>query len=219
MQNKITCLIFDFDGVIANTDYGRYKALKQILPKYDKALSNSISPTDFIGLSTKGYLKQNSNTLSDSQIEEIVSQRHKLFFSNLSKYCIPYENMKESIEYLHGKFDLALVTTNSTKNIEILLNHLGIKKLFKWIIGREISENEKLIKSYSLIPSVIKKNVSECLVIEDSNIGVDAAKKVGFFCIRFDPDDNFTLGKENIKVRNYKDLEMKIIENTHGNNV
>ena len=219
MQNKISCLIFDFDGVIANTDLGRFKALKQILQNYDSNLSETLSLSGLIGLSTKSYLRHYTNILTDSQITEIVKQRHELFFSNLSSYCIPYENMKETIEFFQSHFDLAIVTTNNKKNAVILLEHLGIRKFFKWIIGREKSENDNLIKSYSLIPSIINKKVHECIVIEDSNIGVDAAKEEGFFCIRFDPENNFPKGNEDIKVMNYRELKDKITENTHGNRV
>ncbi len=218
MQNKINCLIFDFDGVIANTDLGRFKALNQILPKYDFELSKSMTINDFTGVSTKSYLKQNSTILTDKQIENIIALRHKLFFSNLASYCIPYENMKETLEFFFSKFDLALVTTNSKKNVEILLEYLGIRGLFKWVIGREKSEDAQLRKTYSLTPKLINKKVSECIVIEDSNIGVNAAKSEGFFCIRFDPQNMFHYGYEDLKVKDYKELKHKIITFTHINN-
>ena len=133
MQNKITCLIFDFDGVIADTDLGRYKALKDILPNYDNELAKSFSKKDIIGLSTKGFLIRNSHTLTKKQVDEIVKKRHELFFSNLSTYCIPFKNMKDSIEFLSSKYDFAIVTTNSTENAKFLLRHLEIISFFKWI--------------------------------------------------------------------------------------
>lgn len=207
MQNKKTCLIFDFDGVIADTDLGRYKALRKILEKYDSSLSQRMSKKDFIGLSTKGYLKKYSQTLTNSQIKEIVSKRHDLFFSNLSEYCIPYKNMVESIRYFNSIYELAIVTTNSAPNVTLLLKHLGIFNLFKWVIGREISENEKLVKTYVQIPEILNKQVSECIVIEDSDFGVNAAKKEGFLCIRFDPECIFSKGLEDLKVKSYDELK------------
>lgn len=206
MRNNITCLLFDFDGVIADTDLGRYKTLKQILLNYNIEISKSFSKKDLIGLSTKGFLTRNFQFLSKQQIEEIVEKRHRLFFSNLSKYCIPYKGMKESIEYLSSIYDLAVVTTNSTENVKVLLKHLGIIDYFKWIIGRELCENENLIKTYKPIPKIIDKKISECIVIEDSNYGVNAAKKEGFFSIRFDPENIFEKGNENVRVKNYADL-------------
>ncbi len=118
--------------------------------------------------------------------------------------------MKKSIEYLSTKYDLAIVTTNNTENVKILLKHLEIIDFFKWIIGREKSENTDLIKTYDLIPAILDKKTNECIVVEDSDFGVNAAKKEGFFCIRFDPENLFEKGNENLKVSSYKDL-VKII--------
>lgn len=214
MGNKISCIIFDFDGVIADTDLGRFKVLKEILKDYNSELSNSIFKKDLIGLSTKGFLTKYSSELSLTEINEIVTKRHKLFFSNLSRYCIPFENMTESIKYFNSKFDLAIVTTNDVVNVKILLEHLEILNYFSWIIGREKTENKDLEKTYNKIHKLLKKEVSECVVIEDSDFGVNAAKKEGFYCIRFDPNNLFQKGNENEKVMNYNELKQLIDKNT-----
>jgi len=219
MVNKISCLIFDFDGVIADTDLGRFNVLKEILKDYDSEWSNSLAKKDLVGLSTKGFLTKNSPKLSLNEIDEIVSKRHKLFFSNLSSYCIPFENMTESIKYFNSKFDLAIVTTNDVANIKILLEHLEILDYFNWIIGKEKAEDKDLEKTYNAIPKLLKKEVSECIVIEDSDFGVNAARKDGFYCIRFDPDNLFPKGNENKKVNSYRELKKLIDKTRHANNV
>lgn len=219
MENKISCLIFDFDGVIADTDLGRFKLLKEILKDYDSELSDSLSKNDLIGLSTKGFLTKYSPKLSLIEIEEIITKRHKLFFSNLSKYCIPFENMAESIKYFNSKFDLAIVTTNDVANVKVLLEQLEILNYFKWIIGREKTENNALEKTYHAISKLLKKEVSECIVIEDSDFGINAARREGFYCIRFDPDNLFLKGNENRKVNSYKELKEEIDKTRHANKV
>ena len=207
MENKITCLIFDFDGVIADTDLGRFKLLKRILKDYDTELSNSFSKKDLIGLSTKGFLKKYSTKLSLSEINEIITKRHEIFFANLSDYCIAFKNMAESIKYFNTKFELAIVTTNDITNVKILLEHLEVRNYFKWIIGREKTENKNLEKTYELIPDLLKKEISECIVVEDSDFGVLAAKKEGFYCVRFDPDNLHSNENENEKVASYDELK------------
>jgi len=214
MRNEISCLIFDFDGVIANTDLGRYKILKELLKEYDLGLSKSFSQKDIIGLSTNGFLRKFSSTLSQIQINEIINKRHDLYFSDLSKYCIPFPGMEESIKYFSKKYELAIATTNDLKNVEIQLENLNVRKYFNWIMGRDITENKDIEKTYALVPSIIHKNISECIVIEDSNFGVNAAIKEGFYCIRFDPNRIFPKGSENDMVFSYKELKEKINENT-----
>lgn len=210
MRNNITTLIFDFDGVIANTDLGRYDLLKDILYEYDIDLSNNMINKDLIGLSTKAFLVKFSRKINRYERDEIIKKRYKLYFSNLEKYCIPYDDLKESIRYLYSKYDLAIVTTSSIINVIIQLKHLEIHELFKWIIGRELCENKELVKTYSKVPIAINRKVDECIVIEDSDIGIKAAKKEGYYCIRFAPNNDITKGSEDIIIESYKELVKKL---------
>lgn len=214
MDKRITCLIFDFDGVIANTDLGRYKILKQLLDKYDSQLAATFNQKDLLGLSTKGFLIKHSKNLSNGKIEKIIQKRHEMFFSNLAEFCIPYDDMIETIKYFSLKYDLAIATTNEKNNVKTQLDFLEISDCFKWIMGRDVTENEKFEKNYHRVSQIIGRDTDECVVIEDSDFGVNAAIKEGFYCIRFDPDDLFMKGLENDKAYNYKELKAKIEKNT-----
>jgi phosphoglycolate phosphatase-like HAD superfamily hydrolase len=130
MQNKTTSLIFDFDGVIADTDTGRFLVLNEILKKYGLNLYDSFSREDIVGYSTKGFLKKNLTELTLNEIDEIVAERHKLFFSGLDKYCISFQNMKETVEYFNNRYKLFIATTNDVENVKRMLKHLGIFELF-----------------------------------------------------------------------------------------
>lgn len=213
-SNNISCIIFDFDGVIANTDLGRYKILKRIFSDFDESIYIPFTHKDLIGLSTKGFLNKISKKLTDNQIENIIKKRHEIFFSNLSEFCIPYDNMVDTIKELYTKFDLAITTTNDVDNVKVQLNYLGILNCFKWVIGRDFTENSNLEKTYHKIPHILQRKVSECIVVEDSDFGVNAAIKEGFYCIRFDPDNLFSKGLENEKVFNYNELREMINKNT-----
>ncbi|MGM0530094.1 MAG: HAD family hydrolase [Bacteroidota bacterium] len=210
MKDTISCLIFDFDGVIADTDLARYYILSDILKEYGIDFSSHFSMEDLIGLSTEAFLKKNFTELGSNQIDGIVQKKHQLHFTNLEQYVIPFPDIKETLKYFHNRFDLVMVSANPYKNLEILLNHLGIEKYFKWIFGREVCENNNLEKTYFPIAAKIQKQVSECIVIEDSEYGVNAARKAGYYCIRFDPNTRFDPGLENDKAKNHLELKTKI---------
>lgn len=216
MQKNITCLIFDFDGVIADTDLARYYILKDILEEYGIDFEEQFSMKDLIGLSTESFLKKNFETLSAEQVDEIVNKKHQLHFNHLDKYVIPFPHADETLRYFHNRFELAMVSANPQKNLEILLNHLDIKHFFKWIMGREVCENNNLEKTYYPVASKIQRDVSECIVIEDSEYGVNAARKAGYYCIRFDPYNRFASGLENDRVKNHPDLIKKIEQYTEN---
>lgn len=210
-MKHIKCIIFDFGGVIADSDYSRFRILQNILINYNITFKKN----DLIklrGFSTKAFLINNFPDLSSKDIEEIIIKRHQEYNNNLKKYCKPFKNMNESIQQLSKYYELAIVTTNSIENIRIQLQHLQIFKYFKWVIGREYAEDNSLLKDYTNIPSIISRRVKECIVIEDSHNGIRLANKAGFHCIRFNPFQE-SINKEdfNDTVHNYDELINKFI--------
>ena len=205
-MNNISCLIFDFDGVIADTNWARFQILKKILIDYDIFLETK-DLQNLIGCSTKSFLKTNFSKLSEKDLNEIINKRHREYLSNLNKYCIPFKDMSKIIQQLYKKYDLAIVTTNTYKNIKIQLQHLKIYNYFKWIIGREYSEDDFQMKTYKKIPTIIRKKVKECIVIEDSEVGITSAKKTGYYCIKFNP-----YKKKDTNDEKYDDMAFDYIE-------
>lgn len=212
----INCLIFDFDGVIADTDKARFQILCNILEGYGVNLETKLFEK-LIGYSTESFLKNNFSKLSEIDISEIIRKRHIEYFSDLAKYCIPFENMIEVINELSAIFKLAIVTTHTTENVKKQLRHLDIERCFEWVIGREFSEDENLKKTYKQIPSLIQFSPSTCIVIEDSKVGVQAAKETGFYCIRFNSNQQiFKREKADDIASNYRELKNKILGYTVG---
>ncbi len=205
MENEITSLIFDFDGVIADTDTARLEILNALFEK--RGVNLEIRIEMLTGLSTKSFLKQNFPDLSESDINEIIKERHKIYFANLEKYCIPFINMQNTLIHLYNFYDLYIVTTNELGNLEKQLSFLKISHLFKKKIGRELSEDKTLTKTYKNISNRINKSVNECIVIEDSKIGVSSAKNEGYFCIKFNPYEKSFNSNEDIELRNYDELK------------
>ena len=208
---KFDCILFDFDGVIADTDKARYDILKQILIKYNIYIDNSYLKK-LIGFSTKSFLRQNFPKLNNLEIENIIAERHQIYFSDLLNYCIPFEGMTNTIQELSNQSKLAIVTTNSYEIVYRQLEYLSINKCFQWVIGRESTEDENLSKTYSKVSEIINCYPEKCIVIEDSEIGLNAAKSEGYYCIKFSPIETKNTSHCNYDdfVKNYSELKSKI---------
>jgi beta-phosphoglucomutase-like phosphatase (HAD superfamily) len=215
MPSDLNCLIFDFDGVIADTDLSRFKLLQKLLKPYGIDLSKKYELSDIIGISTKAFLSKKINSLNENQIEDIIKKRHNLYLNNLNDYCIPFDGMKELIKLYSRSYELVIVTTNSLETVSPQLKYLDIIDCFKWIIGNEICEDKNLVKTYKPIKNIINKLISSCIVIEDSDVGVKAAREEGYYCIRFDPYRRFQKTVENYRVSNYEELNTHIKEYTN----
>ncbi len=152
LPKNVKCIIFDFDGVIADTDSARYNLLAEILSKYKIDLY-TIPKQELVGLSTRTFLKQHFNNLSDEDILNITSHRHKLYMDSLEDYCNIYPGAKETIKELSKYYDLILATTNKKNLIELILEHFDLKNLFLKIYGKEIIENTLDEKTYKQKPN------------------------------------------------------------------
>lgn len=185
---SVDTLLFDFDGVLADTETGRFMAYGEILKEYGYSLSDRCELKNISGLTGDGILTKYFPELSREQVREIVTRRQKLYMGNLKKYCPPYPGAVETLRDLKQQgYILALTTANSTQAASVLLDALGARSYFDAICGREICEDPvKKIKEYSLVPQYLKKRISDCIVIEDSPVGVLGAKRGGFFCIAFE---------------------------------
>jgi HAD superfamily hydrolase (TIGR01509 family) len=196
-KQKIKVIIFDFDGVIADTDKSRFLILSDLLRRIGIRMTNS----DFnkmVGKSTRSFLSQNFSSLTNKTINAITKERHKIYFSDLPRYCIPNNKMRETIACLSQKFRLAIVTTNSSSNLQRQLEFLHIEDYFQWKVGREIVEDSEFKKDYSRVPTIFGEAVENCIVIEDSEEGIKAAKKAGYYVIAFSPLNNIHSTADNV---------------------
>ena len=134
--NIIDTIVFDFDGVIADTDSGRFLLLSEILAHYQIDMNSKYSFNDIIGLSTKTFLKSNFKELNDDQISEIISLRHDKYLANLNKYCIPIPFVIDLIKILYSKHKRLAIATTNDKNITIkMLDHFNITNyLLKFLV-------------------------------------------------------------------------------------
>ena len=182
-----TTILFDFDGVIADTEHGRYEAYCDIFREYGYDLRSRCKMTDLIGFTGDGFMSKFFPEIPSEKVKKMVDKRQRHYMDHLDKFCRPFPGARQTIADLKKKgYYLALTTANATEVAKQLLKTVGVSEYFDAVYGREICENPVTkVKDYSLVPAQTGKTVDECLVIEDSPVGVVGAKRGGFRCIAF----------------------------------
>ncbi len=202
-------IIFDFDGVIADTERGRFDLLAELLTQFGIDLKKHFSVQNIAGTPTGIFLIKNFPSLSKKEVDTIILKRRKLLFSKLEKYCAIYLGASESIKQLKQMgFDLILATTNDEVVGEKLLKWVGINQEFKIKFFRDTIQNPtSLKKDYSLLLKKLSLDAEDCIIVEDSIIGVTSAKNNLIYCIafnRYDNDDILKLADKTIN--DFKEL-------------
>lgn len=203
--NNIQAVIFDFDGVIVDTERGRYLALEIILKKRGfQPLGLDIN--SFFGIPTDVFLRKQMPSLTDSDIAEIVRERRAMLLSNVTRYCSLCAGSQAFIENLQALGILTiLATTNSHDVLEILIEKLGIAQWFDSVYSREfVMPHSGMLKNYPRVVKAEHLSPDRCIVIEDSCFGIESALQAGLFCVGIhNKCDNTT---PNLKVADYTEL-------------
>lgn len=204
---EVNTLIFDLDGVLADTDTGRFIVLSDILMNYGIDFDNEQDVENLTGISTLKFLQVQYPELSEFHAE-IVAVRQKRFLSNLKRYCIPFPGSYHVIRSLSSYYSLYVATTNETAIAVKLLKHLGIHQYFKDVFGRNITEVQTdSLKNYKATLSKMNISARDCIVVEDSFVGIRAAKKEDIFCVAFNPTgDKMVEELADVSVKNFIEL-------------
>ncbi|OGY16303.1 MAG: hypothetical protein A2784_02230 [Candidatus Chisholmbacteria bacterium RIFCSPHIGHO2_01_FULL_48_12] len=201
-QNQL--VIFDFDGVIVDTEYTTFKFYQKILPKWGIYLKES----DFKYKIARKSIDFFRDVLPPSKFDEtfvkkIITLKRQAFLKNIKKYLkiIPYS--LELIDACKKKsIHLAIGSQNERELLEKVVDVFDIRHYFELIISLQDLKNKKPNPEIFLLISQ-KLNVppSQAVVIEDGREGIQAAKAGGFKAIGY--TNSFT--KEEL-VQDHPDL-------------
>lgn len=79
---------------------------------------------------------------------------------------------------------LAITSSAVTSSIDAILRRLKLRDAFTLIVdGSEVRHGKPDPEAYLLTARKLGVNAAECVVFEDSHVGVVAAKRAGMFCV------------------------------------
>jgi HAD superfamily hydrolase (TIGR01509 family) len=96
----------------------------------------------------------------------------------------PMDGALELLDFLHGKFRIALASSSYRDAIEGVLAGLEIASYFEVIVsGLDVAQVKPAPDIFLLTARVLRVDPTECLVFEDAEKGVIAAHRAGMRCI------------------------------------
>jgi beta-phosphoglucomutase family hydrolase len=212
----LKAVIFDLDGVIIDSEPFHLVVNEKIFANLGIALSEN-DYQSFIGTTHKDMwttIKRKFNL--PQPVPELVNMQ----VSGNINYI-----KNEKIEAIQGVADLlfeikkanikiGIASSSPTEVIELVINKLGINDYFSAIVGGEKIEKGKPAPDIFLeAAKLLNIKPENCVVIEDSENGVKAAKAAGMKCVGFrNPNTgNQDLKKTDLVVDKYNALKISIL--------
>jgi HAD superfamily hydrolase (TIGR01509 family) len=213
----IRCVIFDMDGVIFDSEPIHNLCEKQIFRILGITLSDK-EHNQFIGKPDKDMWTSIVETYGlSNNVDEIIQLKTLLYLKYLksSDNLKPIPGVSVLMEDLiiHNVI-LALASSSPHEQIAYILNLFNIYPFFHSITsGEDVRYGKPHPEIFLRASESAGVDPRECLVIEDSQHGVAAAKKANMKCIGFlNPNSGQQdLSKADRVIHSFDELSAKII--------
>lgn len=182
-MKTIKAVIFDLDGVIIDSEPLQKEAFDLTMRPFHISFSNREFST-LIGIRSldnfRNIVKQSGLSADAGELTRTKSMNYRKI---LKKKVRPMPGAIPLIHYLKKKYILAVASGSDRADVELPLKLLGIRKYFKVLVaGDEVKKGKPNPEIFLKTAKQLKVKPEECLVIEDSENGVKAAKKAGMAC-------------------------------------
>ncbi|MDB4148137.1 HAD family phosphatase [Flavobacteriaceae bacterium] len=209
----LKAVIFDMDGVIVNSEPLHHLAYKKMFEEFKLDVSNSLYES-FTGQSTYSICEQLCEIFDlkvDANALVLSKRKHfKIIFENDSSFEMIDGAMNLIKDYFENNLTLVLASSASMTNIERIFKKFDLNKFFKAkISGADLKESKPNPEIFIKAAQLAGFKKEECIVIEDSTSGINAAKSAQIYCVGYDSlnSKNQNYDKANLVINNFKEIQ------------
>lgn len=191
----LKAIILDCDGVIADTEPIHFRAFRKTLDEEGIELTEEDYFGQYVGLNDRdcfqAILSEQGSEPDPEQITDLVERKSKYYDEYIQDLLIIYPGVKELVEQAAaGGYLLAVVSGALKQEVEFILERAGIRSHISAVVSAEdVSRGKPDPEGYLKAFEILKRDSSdglapqECVVFEDTDTGIDAARAAGMWCI------------------------------------
>jgi len=198
----LRAVIFDFDGVITDSEILHFRAFNQVLGQYGIELTKQEYYKTYLGFNDADcygmLIHQGLLKTEPEQIGKLIEEK-KLIYKELAKTeGKMIEGVRDFLTLLEeNSIPMAICSGSLLTEVEMVLEDTGLRHLFEVIVsGEQVRKGKPDPEGFLLTLKRLNNNVTlrpnekqnhilpdECIVIEDSHWGLEAAKAAGMHTI------------------------------------
>ena len=181
----IKAVIFDMNGIVIDDEHIHELAFKETVKTFSIDLSHQDYLECCVGKTDKAGYESISEKFSTSfPVSKLLKDKAGFYLKLFPEHKKTYPGVIELISNLAKNYTLALTSSSSRAEVNLITKEYAINKHFKITISAdEVRKGKPDPEPYLITCNLLKLKPQECIVIEDSESGVLSAKAAGCFCI------------------------------------
>lgn len=202
-EKYMKAVIFDMDGVLVDSQPYHFKADIDTMAEYG-VIKDQKFYESFAGTLTADRVRTLKEMFGlDVPVEEMTIKRENMILDIMGKEDIkPVSGIPEFLRSIKEKgLTTAVASSSDYKLINLILDRLKIAQYFDSVTsGSDVKRGKPSPDVFLLAAERIGIEPSECLVVEDSENGVKAAKAAGMKALGY---INPTSGKQDLSLADF----------------
>ena len=203
------------DGVIVDTEPVHHFAYYQHFKELNIEVSDEMYRS-FTGNSTRNiFQKLKAHFDLQEDVEDLILRKRHLFNEafDLKEDLYLIDGVEELIKDLHVNGIQLIVASSASKvTINRVFTRFNLHQYFTHIVsGEDFPKSKPHPAIFEHAASLSIASKENCIVIEDSTNGIQAAVSAGIFCVGYDSfhSKDQDLSKANIIIRNFNELNFE----------
>ena len=192
----IRAIIFDLDGTLADTESLHFEAFAAILLLLGIELSRHHYFKSLIGYNDHDcfatVLREQGKSFDEARLDELIEKKAAVYQATIANRDVMYPGATDFVRRCAERFPLVVATGTLRAEAQMILARANIRDLFLDVIAAEDvahgkPEPDGFLTALGRLGFILRPHPSitgdECLVIEDTAAGIEAAHRAGMHAL------------------------------------
>jgi HAD superfamily hydrolase (TIGR01509 family) len=180
----IEAVLFDNDGVLVDTETLFFETTRRAFEQLGLNLTCEVWGRRYLSEGKSSRQIAISLGADASRVDTVISGRNEQYWKVLQSPPALRPHVKATLDKLHGRFKLAIVTGCGRDQLELVHTENELLKFFDLIVtSDDCSDGKPHPEPYLNAMRRLGLGATQCIAIEDSPRGLASARAAGLRCV------------------------------------
>ena len=188
MTGSVRAVVFDFDGVLANSEPLHLRSYQMVLEELGVTLDRDEYYSTYLGfddvMAFRTLAARRGLGWSDADITKIIQRKTLIFDDIIASVEVLYPEAAACVERLSAAMPIGIASGALRHEIVAILTRAGLLGSFRFIVAAgDTPAGKPAPDPYVRAAELHRVAPAECVAIEDSRWGLESARAAGLRCV------------------------------------